>query len=202
MDGWPIRRSATRYQDNRLRVLPHLICETPGVSNLRFGLFTLQLGLVVGLIYLALRALAIGPAWFRIASLTAAGTVIFGALIIHQDGVDFTLLDPAWLPVVLFLVIPLVYVLTAAIITERWLRPASWFLTADIRKVAAVLVLWISTGPLLVLPAIGLGAAYLVRSIGSRMSPTARSTVAWLTRLGFGALGVLALLALLPTSMP
>ncbi|HKE70126.1 MAG TPA: hypothetical protein VKB55_12770, partial [Nocardioidaceae bacterium] len=105
------------------------------------------------------------------------------------------LLDPDWLPVILFLVIPLVYVPVAAILTERWLRPTSWFSTADIRKVAAVLLVWI--GPVFWLPAVWLGIAYLVRRIGSLMSRPARSTAAWLARLGFGALGVVAFVALI-----
>jgi len=158
-------------------------------------LTTLQFGLVAALIYLALRTLAVGPAWFRIATLTAGGTVVFGAILIHRGGVDFTLLDPDWLPVILFLVIPLVYVPVAAILTERWLRPTSWFSTADIRKVAAVLLVWV--GPLFWLPAIWLGTAYMVRRIGSLMSRPARSTAAWLARLGFGALGVVAFVALI-----
>ena len=74
------------------------------------------------------------------------------------------------------------------------MRPTSWFRTADIRKVAAVLVVWI--GPLFWLPAVWLGGTYVVRSIGSRMSESARGTAAWLARLGFGVLGLLAFLAL------
>jgi hypothetical protein len=158
-------------------------------------LTTLQFGLVAALIYLALRTLAFGPAWFRIASLTVGGTVVFGAILIDDSGVDFTLLDPDLLPVILFLAIPLVYVPVAALLTEHWLRPTSWFLTADIRKVAAVLLVWI--GPLFWLPAVWLGGTYVVRSIGSQMSQSARGAAAWLARLGFGVLGVLAFLALI-----
>lgn len=158
-------------------------------------LTTLQIGLLAGLIYLALRTLAFGPAWFRIASLTAGGTVVFGAILIDDGGVDFTLLDPDVLPVVLFLAIPLVYVPVAAILTERWLRPTSWFRTADIRKVAAVLLVWI--GPLFWLPAVWLAVAYVLRTVGNEMSRSARDVAAWLARLGFGVLGVLAFLALI-----
>ncbi|MFC7494463.1 MULTISPECIES: hypothetical protein [unclassified Nocardioides] len=166
-----------------------------GTAQLLFS--TLQLGLVGGLIYLALRTLAIGPSWFRIACLTAGGTVVLGAALIHQDGVDFTLLDPDWLPVVLFLAIPLVFIPAVALLIERWLRPTSWFQTAKIEKVAPLLAVWIFSGPLLVLPIVGLGLAYGVHTFAAELSATARSVVAWLLRAGFGALGVFALLALI-----
>jgi len=51
-------------------------------------LTTLQFGLIGALLYLALRTLAIGPTWVRIASLTAGGTVVFGALAIHDGAAD------------------------------------------------------------------------------------------------------------------
>ena len=164
-----------------------------GTAQLLFT--TLEIGLLAALIYLALRTLAFGPAWFRIASLTVGGTVVFGALLIDDGGVDFTLLDPDWLPVILFLAIPLIYVPLAALLIEHWLRPTSWFRTADIRKVAAVVVVWI--GPLFWLPAVWLVGTYVVRTIGSRMSKSARGAAAWLARLGFGVLGLLAFLALI-----
>lgn len=156
-------------------------------------LATCQFGLVGALIYLGLRHLAIGPRWVRIASLTAGGTVVFGALIIH-DGVDFTLLEPSWLPIALFLAIPLLYIPAVALLTERWEGPDSWFATADRRQVGAVLLLWIATGVLLPLVALLLGAAFLLRLVVARLSPRSRSVVAWAAR---GVLGVVGLLALL-----
>ncbi|MEO5851059.1 MAG: hypothetical protein ABIQ15_00970, partial [Nocardioides sp.] len=162
----------------------------------QFLLTALQFGLIAGLIYLALRSLAIGPRWVRIASLTAGGTVVFGALVIH-DGVDFTLLQPAWLPVVLFLAIPLIYIPAAGILTERWLRPTSWFNTADKRKVAAVLLVWIATGVLVLLAAFALAAAFVAREAVSHLSASTRSAGAWAARAVLGAIGVVALLALI-----
>jgi hypothetical protein len=159
-------------------------------------LTSLQFGLIGALIYLALRNLAIGPTWVRIASLTAGGTVVFGALVIH-DGVDFTLLEPSWLPVVLFLAIPLIYIPAAALLTEHWVRPTSWFITADKRKVAPVLLVWIATGVLLPIAALALGAAFVTREAVSERSARARSAAAWAARALLGAIGVVALVALI-----
>jgi hypothetical protein len=158
-------------------------------------LATLQLGLVAALIYLALRGLALGPTWVRLASLTAGGTVVFGALVIHE-GVDFTRLEPSWLPVVLFLAIPIVFIPAAAVLTDYWLRPASWFNTADRRKVGAVLVAWLATGLLLPVAALVLGAAFLARQGLGHLSARARSAAAWVARGVLGAVGVVALVAL------
>lgn len=158
-------------------------------------LATCQFGLIGALIYLGLRNLAIGPRWVRIASLTAGGTVVFGALIIH-DGVDFTLLEPSWLPIVLFLAIPLLYIPAVALLTEHWDRPDGWFATADVRQVGAVLLLWVATGVLLPLVAVLLGAALLVRLVVERLSPRSRSVIAWAARGVLGVVGVVALLEL------
>jgi len=158
-------------------------------------LSTCQFGLVGALIYLGLRHLAIGPRWVRIASLTAGGTVVFGALIVH-DGVDFTLLEPSWLPIALFLAIPALYIPAVALLTERWERPGSWFATADVRRVCAVLILWLATGVLLPVVALLLGAALLVRLVVGRLSPGSRSVAAWAARGVLGVVGVVALLDL------
>ena len=140
-------------------------------------LTTLQFGLIGALLYLALRTLAIGPTWVRIASLTAGGTVVFGALAI-DDGVDFTLLEPSWLPVVLFLAIPLLYIPIVATLIEHWLRPQSWFMTADRRKVAAVLLVWIASGVLLPIAAFVVGLAFVAGRAVSRMPERARFATA------------------------
>ena len=158
-------------------------------------LTSLQFGLIGALAYLALRNLAIGPTWVRIASLTAGGTVVFGALVIH-DGVDFTLLEPSWLPVVLFLAIPLLYIPATALLTERWLRPDSWFFTAGKRKAAAVLLVWIASGVLLPLAALALGAAFVTGRAVSEMSERTRFAAGWTARAALGAVGVAALVAL------
>ncbi len=158
-------------------------------------LASLQFGLIGALLYLALRNLAIGPRWVRIASLTAGGTVVFGALLIH-DGVDFTLLGPSWLPVVLFIAIPLLYIPVTALLIEHWLRPTGWFFTADKQRVAAVLLVWIASGVLLPLVAIAIGAAFVTGRALSEMSEKTKFATAWAARALLGALGVVALVAL------
>ena len=48
----------------------------------------------------------IGPAWFRATTVGLTAGALVGSMIIHADGVDFTLLHPRWLAVGLFLALP------------------------------------------------------------------------------------------------
>ena len=47
-------------------------------------------------------------------------------MLVHVDGVDFTILDPFWLALALFMAIPGLYAGSLTLLVERWLRPGSW----------------------------------------------------------------------------
>ncbi|WP_194288563.1 hypothetical protein [Ornithinicoccus halotolerans] len=157
---------------------------------------TLQLGLLAGLVYVVLRGLPRGPRWLRIAVLTALGTVAFGAVVIQPDGVDFTALGPEWLPVALFLLIPAVFVVPLCLLVERWLAADSWFATAPLPKTAAVLLVWIASGPLLLLLVAALATGVLWRQIDARTSKAAKTGLTWTARALVTAIGIWALIAL------
>jgi hypothetical protein len=157
----------------------------------------LQLALLGSLAYLVLRPLAVGPRWLRVASFTVGATAVVGAIVIHPGGgPDFSVLDPDWLPVVLFLVIPAVYTTLFCLLADRWLAPDSWFSTASIRKVGAVLLVWVASGPLvLLLPiALGVGVAWRVRE--KQPSPTSAAGQKWAARALLAVIGVWALAVL------
>lgn len=69
------------------------------------------LGVLGAGIHLALGRLALGPAWFRRASVAVGGTVMVGAALVHDEGVDFTRLEPTWAAIALTLAVPLVFCL-------------------------------------------------------------------------------------------
>lgn len=81
---------------------------------------TTALGAVGGLIYLGLRLWLPPRLRPMLAGLLAA--TAGGALIIHPNGVDFTMLTPRWLAVVLFVLLPAAYGISVSIMTERLLR--------------------------------------------------------------------------------
>lgn len=62
------------------------------------------LGAVGGLAVVAGRPFFRSP-WMP-AAWAAAGGLVVGAVILHTDGVDFTILEPTWLAIVLFVAIP------------------------------------------------------------------------------------------------
>ena len=117
---------------------------------------TWALGAIAGLfVALALRFM---PGRWAVWAWAAPGATLGGAGLIHGDGVDFTVLEPAWLAVLLFIVIPAAgLVLTAALVRswERW-----WWVNR--RRTVLVVV---AAAPVAVLFPVGLavialGAAY------------------------------------------
>lgn len=85
------------------------------------------LGAFGGIVYAAARHLTFGPRWWRLLSVALGAGLPVGALIVHPDGVDFTLLEPLWLAVALFVAIPALYgVLLALVVEERAPAPPGW----------------------------------------------------------------------------
>ncbi|MGH2529491.1 MAG: hypothetical protein ACRDH0_09205 [Actinomycetota bacterium] len=82
-------------------------------------------GAVGGLVYLAVRAWLPERArpWL-FATLTG---VVGGALVIRPDGIDFTLLEPLWLAVVMFVALPASYGVAVSLLAERFLASHSAF---------------------------------------------------------------------------
>lgn len=86
------------------------------------------LGGLGGLVYVAARHLTFGPRWFRVLSVVLGAGLPVGALIVHTDGVDFTLLSPPALAMGLFVAIPALYGLLLTLLVERYAAPVppSW----------------------------------------------------------------------------
>jgi hypothetical protein len=79
-------------------------------------------------VFLALRGLRVGPAWFGTASLALGAVLVIGAILLHSDGVDFTRLEPIGLAVALTLSVPLLYAVAVTWLGDRWLGdgPTFW----------------------------------------------------------------------------
>lgn len=138
------------------------------------------LGVLGAGIYLALAGLAPGPRWFRRACVAAGGTVMVGAVIVHEDGPDFTLLEPTWAAIALTLSVPLLFLLLMPPMVDRAVRSGGWLLRARWTWVA--LVPWIF--PLFPFTALFVAGWFLTRWTAPRL-PAAGP---WLAR---GALVVL-----------
>ncbi len=80
-------------------------------------------GAVGGPIYLLLRQWV--PGRLRVSATAVLAGVIGGTGLLNPGGVDFTLLSPLWLAVVLFILIPLVYGAVLSVFVERVLARES-----------------------------------------------------------------------------
>lgn len=84
---------------------------------------TTVMGAAGGVSYLMLRIWV--PRRWRILTATALGGTLGGAMIIRPNGIDFTLLDPRWLAVAMFVAIPAIGAAVIGIVAERLLAAGS-----------------------------------------------------------------------------
>ena len=128
------------------------------VSGRRFLLFTTTaLGAIDGALYAGLRAIA--PR-LRLPLWTALGALAGGGAIVHADGVDFNLLEPAALAVALFVAIPAAGAAAIVLLTERWSRAAPW----QSRRLTVGLLVAAAAAPFAIPVAVAVGATMLVVS--------------------------------------
>jgi len=173
-------------------------------DGFEIGQFTLagslNLALVVGPLfgivgagfYLALRGLAIGPEWFRTLSLSLGPGVVVGAMIVHPDGVDFAMLDPLWLAVLLFVLVPAVYVVLLRLFVERVLAGPPWPRWATYVGVVA----WLPLLPGFLLLAAGWAALNALRRSETGSALLAHPAPAWIARGALTAIFVFLVLDL------
>ncbi|OIJ28695.1 hypothetical protein UG56_000225 [Nocardioides luteus] len=114
-------------------LLVRLSPEADGVTSddgFEMGRFTLSgslnlvvvctvLGAVGAVLYLLVRWLLFGPWWFRVLSVTLAAGVGVGNIIVHTDGLDFSLLQPALVSVLAFVAVPAAYGAALTVVAER-----------------------------------------------------------------------------------
>jgi len=90
----------------------------------------LLLGAVVGIIgaaaYRLVAAWLIGPRWLRRATTGLAAGAVVGSMLIHADGVDFTLLRPTWLAIGLFVALPGLFGVVIGVAVDAVSSPDSW----------------------------------------------------------------------------
>ena len=85
-------------------------------------ILTTILGAIAGFVVGIIRMVTSGPTWAVAIGTSLAAASFAGAGIVHTDGVDFRLLDPLWLTVGLFVLIPGLWGATVVVVTDRLLR--------------------------------------------------------------------------------
>jgi hypothetical protein len=93
------------------------------VSLLAFGT---AIGIIGAFGYRAVAPSLIGPSWLqRLTAALGAGAVV-GAILVHADGIDFTLLEPTWLAIALFVAIPVAFGAVIGPALDRCSRQDAW----------------------------------------------------------------------------
>lgn len=133
-----------------------------------------MLGAINGVLYAALRSSI--PAPLRLPLWTAFAAALGGASIVHEDGVDFTELEPAALAVASFVLLPGAAAALVVLLVERWTRAAPW---ADRGLSVGICVAAIAgTFALAVAALVAMGALALRRiGLPRRVRPVARVVV-------------------------
>ena len=90
--------------------------------------FTALLGALGGAIYGLYRMVLRGPPWLiAILAGLAVASGAGGGFIVTADGVDFRILEPLWLAIALFMVLPGAWAASVVLLTERLLRPGALY---------------------------------------------------------------------------
>ncbi len=140
--------------------------------------FATFLGVIGGLTYGFVRMLLRGPTWVVAMAVGVAVGSGVGALIV-QPGVDFELLEPLWLTIGLFVLLPGAWGVTVVLLTERLLRNATVPATAP------------SQVPTRRRGAMGRVVAWLLWPPFMRRWGTRGSVVAWLLLAAITVAGVI-----------
>jgi hypothetical protein len=89
----------------------------------------LLIGATVGIIgaaaYQWVRPWLLGPSWFRRLTTALGSGIVVGSMLLHADGVDFTLLQPTWLAIGLFVALPMLFGLAIGPAVDRVGRAAA-----------------------------------------------------------------------------
>jgi len=155
-------------------------------------LLTAIAGAVGGVAYLAVRAWL--PERARPWLFGTLTGVVGGALVIRPDGIDFTLLEPLWLAVVMFVALPASYGVAVSLLAERFLASDSAFTGPWAWVAGLVLLLPLGLfGPAgVAVLAVIVAALFLSRSAPQIGLLWTSAALAWIGRAGLAAVAVVA----------
>ena len=121
-------------------------------DDFTIGRFTLAgtynlvvLGSFVGIlgfcVYRLVKPWLLGPLWFRRATLGIASGIVAGSMLVHADGIDFTVLKPKWLAISLFIALPALFAVVMGVVVDSVSRADSWTARRPWRWLLPVIVM-------------------------------------------------------------
>jgi len=154
-------------------------------------------GVIGAVAYLAVRPWLVGPPWFRRTTVGMTAGVLVGSLLIEPDGVDFTLLQPLWLAIALFVALSAAVGTALAIVVDHVTAPGSWTAQGRARwGLPATLAALVAPALLVIGPVLAVVAVLLPVRRG--LVPPVHASALGRTgvRAGFALVPLLGLLAL------
>ncbi len=130
-------------------------------------------GIIGAVAYRMVAPWLIGPCWFRRLTTGLASAAVVGSMLIHADGIDFTVLQPTWLAIGLFIALPGVFGTLIGVMVDAIGRPDAWTARGRRRWVLPavavgcfppILVVVLAAAALIAL-GVGVGELQLVRRV-------------------------------------
>jgi hypothetical protein len=119
-------------------------------------------GVIGAAAYAAVAPWLIGPIWFRRATVGATAGALVGSMLVHSDGIDFTVLEPRWLAVSLFVLLPALVGVAIAAVADMVAAPDSWTAQGRARwAVPAVLAAVVAPALVVIVPVLVVVAVLL-----------------------------------------
>ncbi len=156
-------------------------------GSVGLGLFVTFLGVIGALTYLVVRELL--PRRRRGALFAAITGIVGGSMVVHGDGVDFTVLGTPWVSAAMFIGILAGYGWATSAIAERFLASGGLADRASTRRLAPLLV---ALAPGLVIVPVGAVMAGVVAARTSGLAARARPALVAVGRLAVVATTVVA----------
>lgn len=159
-------------------------------------LLTAVFGIFGGLFYLAVRDWL--PERSRTVLAAIFGGIVGGSAVIRPDGVDFILVDPLPLAIVMFVALPALYGVVMSLLVERLLRSDSLLARSRVWVAALIPLIPLAlTGPVGLLVLVVLFGLWGIHRAAPGLGSVFRSTpVVWIGRVALLAVTLLALRSL------
>jgi hypothetical protein len=84
------------------------------------------IGIIGAFAYRLVAPALIGPRWLHQLTVALGAGAVVGSVLVHPDGVDFTLLEPTWLAIAVFVAIPAGFGATIGPTLDRWDQTDAW----------------------------------------------------------------------------
>ena len=97
-------------------------------------------GIIGAVVYQMVAPWLIGPSWFRRLTTGLASGAVAGSMLVHADGIDFTLLQPTWLAVGLFIALPAVFGTLIGVAVDAAGRPDNWTTQGKRRRLLPIIL--------------------------------------------------------------